>query len=546
MNSRAARELSLIFATLALSAPRDCAPAQRSESSDPTFAVVRATLLVMGLAILVYKINEPFSGWFEWNSAWYAHFARNHLQYGLEYTQLYCTDGLSALPPETPVRYVNHPPLLCGLVAAPMWLLGDHAWVARGVPIAATLGSAWLLMSIVARLYSGALSLLTGFFFLALPLTAYFGRMLDFTAVVQFFSLAMLHGYLDWSGAYGNAGGSRRGIALYCAGAVLAIATDWAGVLMASPICAWHLFRHRDPRIAAWVWLAPAIAGIAALLHIVAAVDWDTRYLVDLLATRTVGMRPEGAQPWSQWVWLQWGFLRANYTLPGIAAAVAIPVLLRTREWPPASALFAALRRTSTLPWACVVFQGVSYVVLFKNQSWIHDYWQYYLAPYVAVSLAAAVAAIRAFVHSRAPAVATVASVVAVAALLPGFYTSWSRYHSLEHIPREYLDVYVELAERIPAKKPVMTSRNWQVHRLAFGRYDRLYVQPQIAYHANRPLVYTRDAETIVANESGSAAYVLEKKRGTNWRPLAELLQANYETFEVGELHIVALLDPPS
>ncbi|HSB61893.1 MAG TPA: glycosyltransferase family 39 protein, partial [Vicinamibacteria bacterium] len=173
------------------------------DSPPPGFRLARAAVLALSALLLCRGITEPFNGWHEFNSAMYSVFARNHIEYGLGYTALYCTWGETAAAPDPPQRYLNHPPLIALWTAVPLYLLGDHEWSARLVPIAATLGSTWLLMTILSRLGGPLLGALAGFFFATLPLTVYFGRMIDHVAPVQLFSRLMVHGYLGWSGAYG-------------------------------------------------------------------------------------------------------------------------------------------------------------------------------------------------------------------------------------------------------------------------------------------------------------------------------------------------------
>jgi hypothetical protein len=95
-------------------------------------------------------------------------------------------------------------------------------------------------MVIVEGLGGPLLGVLAGLFFAALPLTMYFGRMIDHVAPVQFFSLLMLHGYLQWSGLYPR---GRRGSA--------------------------------EARLLPWLAGAPAVALAAVVLHILAGCAWD-------------------------------------------------------------------------------------------------------------------------------------------------------------------------------------------------------------------------------------------------------------------------------
>ena len=144
-------------------------------------SIARIAILAIALLLLTRNVTGLFTGWREDNSALYSIFARNHIQYGLGYTKLFNTWADTLTPPANPHRYLNHPPLLSVWATIPMFFFGDHEWVGRSVPIATTLAGIWLLMVIVSRLQSPLLGLLSGFFYAILPVTAYFGRMLDTT-----------------------------------------------------------------------------------------------------------------------------------------------------------------------------------------------------------------------------------------------------------------------------------------------------------------------------------------------------------------------------
>ena len=542
-----------------------------AEASTPQRAslLVNATLgrvivLGIGLVLLCTKLTEPFVGHHEWNSAEFCVFARNHIAYGLGYTKLYCTWGNSATPPAEPVRYLNHPPLIAAWVALPVLVFGDHEWAARLVPIAATLASAWLLMVMVGRLHSHGLGVLAGLFYVTLPATAYFGRMVDHHPLAEFFSLLMLHGYVAWAGLY-DAGqpapganarcgqmSRRRAVACYTIGAVLGIGTAWVVALMASLIWLWNLARARkDPaarRLALWLTLIPSAALAAVVLHILAACAWDWRMFVPLVASRTVGANEWlESFTWLAWMQRNWRYLEANATLyAGIAAVVYLvlaPLILR---WSSAESPLRWIVRSgpATVPILLVLLQGGLYVVIFKNQSWVHDYWQYLLLPFFAVALAAVVLACYAVLLRPAPAVAGLAA-VPVVLLMSVFADGREALYQpdAERVPM--IQALMRLAQFIPDRVPAMTSVAYAGSSEQFDRYANRWWPPQIEYYARRPLIPTMELAEIVAHTADRPAYLLELANTDGARALQRELSARYESVPAGDHYVIFLLDRP-
>jgi hypothetical protein len=512
------------------------------------YAAARAAVVIVAALLLCRGITAPFVGWHELNSAMYAQHARSHIQYGLGYTKLYCTWGATAAPPAVPDRYLNHPPLICLWTAVPLVVLGDHEWAARLVPIAATLGSVALLMRIVTRLGTPLIGVLSGFFFATLPLTAYFGRMIDHVAPVQFFSLLMLHGYLQWAGLY--PGGSRRGLGAlwYATGAVLGIGTGWAAVLPAFLLCAWHALRvlrgSGEGELLPWLAGAPAAALAAVVLHILAGSGWDLNMLPALLAGRSLG-GVGGAQTWPDWFSVQWVHFTRNFTLPGAVAAIACAAVLVARlVRPPRGERARLLPLCGDLAVAVGLtgLHGLLYVALFKNAAWFHDYWQFFLGPFVAVSLASLTALAFAAVRPRAPRLAPV--VVGALMLLPVPWTAASlAFYAAQRQPfAEHVEALRRLRELVPGRDPVWVSRRWNTASETIGSFVSRRPNPVVAYYADRPLLYSRDVREVEENRPGCAAYLLTR-RDTAWaRELEAALARSYPAVPVGPDHVIFLL----
>ena len=508
--------------------------------------MARAAILAIAALLLCRDLDAPFNGWHSLNDALYTQAARNHLRYGIGYTGLH--DTYIASPPLPPQRYLHHPPLLSVFVAGSLALFGDHEWSARLVPILATLGSTALLTTILWRVGSPLLGLVSGLFFATLPLTAYFGRMVDHVALVEFFSLLMVHGYLQWTGAYRPAGDSRRGALAWAAGTVLGIGSGWAVVLPAALLWCWHALRLRGgARRAPLVWLTvvPALAAGAVVLHILAGSGWDLGMLPELVRSRSLAGQG-GQQGWLPWLALQWTYLTCNFTWPGaIAAIVAAPLLLvglrrggaRGGWWP----LSGPAGGVAVL---CGL-QGLLWVVLFKNQSWFHDYWQFHLGPYVALSLAALVLEVCRRLGPSAPRLAGLLAAALLLAPMPFAAASLDFYQRHQLVDPEYLAALSALRRLVPPGAPIFSSHRprdasetWQ------GRTYR-WPHAVIAYYADRPVYFSRDLDEVRMNAPGCAAFVLRRMDQPWARNLEAALSASFPSVPLGENHLIFLLKAP-
>jgi hypothetical protein len=517
-------------------------------ADDPQLVLRFACLAVLAVSLLLLcrNINGPFNAWHSLNDAVHVQFARNHIQYGLRATELYSTWGSSLEPPAVPDRYLSHPPLVAAWTAVPLWLFGDHEWSARLFPIGATLGSAALLMTIVGRLGSPGLGVLAGFFFVTLPLTAYFGRMIDHEAPAQFFSLLMIHGYLEWTGGYGVSSRPRRGALAYATGAVLGIATAWAVLVMAGLLWAWHaarvVRRTADARLFAWLTAVPGLALVAVVLHIVAACGWDFSMLGALFAKRSLGGEG-GLEPWAAWLVVQWGYLMRSFTPLGALAAVLgvglIPAAARNarfRELFPLSGTLAA-------PAVLSAGQGVLWIVAFKNQSWFHDYWQFFLGPYVALAMAGLVIAVHRALAPRLPRVAVLALAVLLVTPMPFAAVALDFYAAHQLVDPDYLATLVKLRGLAPHRAPVCTSHHLHESTETFGRYTYRWSHPVVAYYADRPLFFTRNLAEIEANEHGCVAYILQRSDQPWAGEIEAALSSSFEKVPGSGTNVIFLLD---
>jgi hypothetical protein len=288
----------------------------------------------------------------------------------------------------------------------------------------------------------------------------------------------------------------------------------------------------------------PAAALAAVVLHILAGSGWDLTMLPALLAGRSLG-GAGGARPWPDWFLVQWVHFTRNFTLPGAVATIACAgVLVAGRVRPPRgerARLFPLRSRLATAVGLTGV-QGLLYVALFKNAAWFHDYWQFFLGPFVAVSLASLTVLAFEAVRTRAPRIAPV--VAAVLMLLPVPWTAASLAFYAAHRQRfaEHVEALRRLGELVPGRVPVWVSRRWNVASETIGTFVSRRTNPVVAYYADRPLLYSRDVREVEENLPGCAAYLLTRRDRPWARELEAALSRSYPAVPVGPDHVIFLL----
>ena len=508
--------------------------------------LVRIFVLAIGLMLLSRNIDSWFVGLREDNNAEFSVFARNHLYYGLGQTKLFNTWDNSLTLPAEPRRYLNRPPLISLWIAIPMFVFGDHEWVCRMMPIAATLGSVWILMVVISRLHSPILGLLTGLFYVMLPAIAYFGRIINYDPPVQFFSLLALHGYLQWTGLYGDGYNRKAGALCYAFATVLGIGTGWTAAIMAWLIWLWHVCRVlRDRSLLRFLPLLTAIPIVslaAVLVHIMWGSHWKFAWLGSLLLSRIVSP-PVELVSWTKWFSLNWGYLISNVSPFGIGAGIIYPgvVIAILRYTASDSAFRQVVRSTaSAVPILLIGLQGLIWVFVFKRQSAIHEFWQYVACPFFAVAMAGVIFSVFILLSEYSFGFAAFAAFLLILAPIPLSARIVDSFYGLRYpLAEDTVAVFKKVAQLVEPRIPVMTSEEY-----AFPPgSDELF--PEVAYYGNRPLIRTTDINEIEANSRGCAAYIMRAANNPFMYKLAQKLGEKYKLAGVERNYMIFLLNSP-
>ena len=511
----------------------------------------RVIVLAAGLFLLTRNVTSEFTGWHEDNSATFSVFARNHIQYGLGYTKLFNTWGDTAEPPAEPQRYLNQPPLLSIWTAIPMFVFGDHEWVARSVPITTTLGSVLLLMIIISRLQSPILGLLSGLFYVTLPATAYFGRMLCHESPVQFFSLLMLHGYLKWAGVYDGEYSRRTGILYYTLGTILGIGTGWAVIIMAALVWLWHIGRvfseQSSYKTLLWLTIIPVASVTAVIIHLLWGCEWNVKWVVPLLLSRTVGL----TEPtWKQWFSANRMFLVQNVTVLGVGAAIIYLVVIAAALWnTAANSLLRQIVRSkqSVIPILLTLVQGITWVVVLKHQSWMHDYWQYFVAPFFAVAMASVVMTIFVLLSGILPKTAKFITVILILLPMPVFAGHLDLFHQNQFQDiHNVITVFRRISQLAPPRVPVIITEKYTTYTPeSLGSYKSHRYNGLVVYYTNRPLIYATDINQIESYRKEQGACIVLFTNASELRRLKQQLDDKYKMEQINPNTFIYLLNQP-
>jgi 4-amino-4-deoxy-L-arabinose transferase-like glycosyltransferase len=183
-------------------------------------------LLVLLAGLLSLHAGDPWRYLHDDNGRRYSSYARTHLVLGLEHTG--GLDYFYAPASGRMVPYGHHPPGLGLLLAGWFRLTGhDGPGAARALAAGFHLVSAVLVFGLLARLYAGPPALLAGFAFAVVPMSAYFGKMVNFEPFLLPFVVGVVVAYWRWA-----EGGNPRWLALAASLTMLGALIDWPILLV--------------------------------------------------------------------------------------------------------------------------------------------------------------------------------------------------------------------------------------------------------------------------------------------------------------------------
>ena len=340
-------------------------------------------LAVYAFALLSIELTHDWHRMHEDNGAMHTTFALSHIKLGLKKTRAH---DLFFKPDTGRGRNPgHHPPATALLVALAFTLTGSAApWAARLVPIAFHMGSLFLLVALFNHFFDRRMAVFGGFLLATIPMSSYFGRMVNYEPLCLFAVLIQLSGY---AACKGNR--RRFGLAAVAIGVVLGGLIDWAALFFAAAIAcveAWDLLRGHSRSKALLVTLIVSALGIFAfdLGHLWYAGGGSLGKLGRVIYSQIGEERPAVAT----FLRMQIESYRLYYTHVGFMSTLLIIFSLIRPRASLARELFKGSDRQLLQRLLVVTFVApLAYVLAAPWWACTHAYWQFYFLPFVGLSM---------------------------------------------------------------------------------------------------------------------------------------------------------------
>lgn len=481
-----------------------------------------ALLLAVYAAGLTHDLSKPWTGMHDWNGAFFSQLARNLLRYpvSVHHGMGVIAVGEPVPPPEERSIYASHPPALIWLVALAFRLLGESECVARLVPVLASLGSLALLIHLVRRAWGPETALLTGLLYAVMPMTVYFGRMVDHEPVCLFCMLAAL---ACWQIATANLDVSRRQVLFARLGWVVAmfgaIWVDWPGVLFAGLFAIHVLLQFGRGRIS----LDIVLMGVGMPLLLLAGMFTHLVYgglegrwgdVLAIFQSRAVAKKVEVEAPF-----VVWQHTVGNVTWPMLLLAGAGFIRFLTRDRRQREGIHScagAPVHTQKVEASWVLpATGILWVCVFWRQYEIHNYWMFYLGLPIAVLAADTVLAVRDGLLQLGSRLCCGTFYVLLGAVVAFALRGTDDYFARPSRPSfacETATALLRVQQATAADDRVLLYEDIVFDEVNGGYHLRNLLPPQYAYYLDRAFDVERDLEVVARRPPGYAVFVMPMK----------------------------------
>ena len=362
-----------------------------------------ALVFLLAIFLLTLNVATPWQGSHEDNGLVFESAAINHIRFGLGFTKGQDYFDITVDPPAFtdgtvhprgiassqqfqyfltgpvhPMLYGDHPPLLGLTVAGSLLTFGYHTWAVRLVPILFTLGALTLFYLLMTLLFDPRAAAFASLLFITFPIAAYYGRDVAHEAPTMCFEIGMALCYVRW-----RRSGHGGWLAVVAACVALGGAYGWPMLFFC-----WILFALDTLAARRVDWrLALATAGVGtltfglALTQIAWASGWSLANLDGIFFTRASGSSgAPGTIPGVAWV-IQLAHFNVLDFEPWTWLALPFGLAFVWRQY----------RREGLSPRVLLValfgLGGVAHILVFREGAYIHDYWQFYLIPFYALTL---------------------------------------------------------------------------------------------------------------------------------------------------------------
>ena len=342
-------------------------------------------LALYAFGILSIGLTRDWRLRHEDNGALHTTLALSHRHLGLARTRAHDVFFNPHTGEATP--YGHHPPATALVLAGAFALTGSDApAVARLTVIVVHIGSVFLIAALLAQFFEPREALLGGFAMATLPMSGFYGRMVNYEPLCLFAVLVQLYGYARFRR-------TRRGRDLMwlSLGIVVGGLIDWPSFFFTAALAAVEtldVVRRRSPTFAILAVLVVAAASVFVFDL------WHLRYAgrdaMQALSSVVLSNRPLWEQDFSisRFVLGQIDTFRRFFTEIGLIAILLAGVCLVRPHARLSRRLFdVANANVLKRVLLAAIAAALGYVLAAPSWAMAHQYWQFYFLPAVVMSI---------------------------------------------------------------------------------------------------------------------------------------------------------------
>ena len=431
-------------------------------------------IFLLAWALLIFRLDAPWNG--QQARVWVPASVRNFERYSFEEVGLLPTRTGYPVEPDNLERYTSHPPLIVYVPAVTSALLGFNELAMRWGFAAVTLLSTAAMYVIGRRLYGVRVARWATLIYALVPFVSFIGRVPGHDPLGMAAGLLFAAVMINWLRR------PNRWRFLALAGcAILAAWSAWLGVFIIGFVGITALFlgdrRHRVGVVGLGVVTLGAIAAL--LLFYQAQWSGSFEFIVDKFFYRTSdSVLRSGADSFSLFEF----FVR----ITAHVAYLGSPGLIILAMWGVFTMRRKRVDRFAVVFTLGLFVSGLMYQLVFRNASYIHDYYKVSLVPALALSGALA------FVYGRQnPRIRRWARPALDGILLFGVVACALFVYVISHVSESIPwipDVYTAINATVPADEPVVL--NFQ---------DAADV-PTLEFYTDRPLIGAQNYVAVLDN----------------------------------------------
>lgn len=333
-------------------------------------------IIVYGLVLRLIGITNPFSdNMVDMPSAFLGNIARNYLRFGYIATKFLAVLNTGQIINQAELVYYNdHPPLSPIILSVFYKLFGISEWSTRIMPVLFSIAALIIFFLFVRLFWNETVSYVSTLIMATMPIQVIYSHMADYQgAVFLFFAISSLYFYSKWFLEH-----KKIYLFLFFISFILGGLTDWP-IFFLVPFLGAHYFLYcrRPDRLPISLYIiAGSFVLFLAIFFYLTAAKGDLDILKIFIWRVSLGPR----ENINLFKWL--------YNIGSFSLYLFTPFAITlSLLWLVTDGLKKPFAGNNPLSFILFLF-GFLHIAVFNQGAYIHDYWLFYLAPWISLASA--------------------------------------------------------------------------------------------------------------------------------------------------------------